>query len=39
MLEKKDKQIDLMAETIMVDDENFMCEFDFEERENKEEVK
>lgn len=39
MLEEKDKQIDLMAETIMVDDENFMCEFDFKEWETKEEIK
>lgn len=38
MLEEKDKQIDLMAKTIM-EDENLICEFDFEDWENKEEVK
>lgn len=38
MLEEKDKQIDLMAKTIM-EDENLMCEFDFEDWESKEEVK
>lgn len=38
MLEEKDKQIDLMAKTIM-EDENLICEFDFEDWESKEEVK
>lgn len=38
MLEEKDKQIELMAETIM-EDENVMCEFDFEKWESEEEIK
>lgn len=38
MLEEKDKVIDLMAEIIM-EDENLLCEFDFEEWKSNEEVK
>lgn len=38
MLEEKDKQIELMAETIM-EDENVMCEFDFKKWESEEEIK
>lgn len=38
MLEEKDEQIELMAKTIM-EDENLLCEFNFEEWKSNEEVK